>query len=115
MTQINQKLIVISREDLSPGYQAVQSAHAAINFQYQYPKIAKNWNSKSNYLIFLSCKSQDELIQYKNKFDLAGLLYTLFYEPDINNELTAIAIEPSEKTKKICSNLPLLLKKYNNR
>jgi hypothetical protein len=34
----------------------------------------------------------------------------VFREPDINNEITAIAVEPSEKSRKLCSNLPLALK-----
>jgi len=43
-----------------------------------------------------------------------GIEYIEFYEPDINNELTAIALEPGEKSKKLISNLPLMLKGYNN-
>ena len=48
------------------------------------------------------------------------LACTVFREPDIGNEVTAVAIEPSPKTKRLVARLPLLLKsnsnesKYNN-
>ena len=35
-----------------------------------------------------------------------------FYEPDLCNELTAIAIEPSSKARRLVSSLPLALKNY---
>ena len=38
---------------------------------------------------------------------------SVFYEPDIG-EYTSVTIEPGEKSRKITSNLPLLLKKIRN-
>jgi len=38
----------------------------------------------------------------------------LFFEPDIGNQLTAIALEPSERAGKLTSNLPLALKDLTN-
>ena len=111
--QIPQKLIIITRRDLSPGYQAVQSSHAGIDFQHQYPDIAQKWNKQSNYLIILSVDNEYQLNQYVNKFEVNNLKTTIFREPDIGNEITAIAVEPNEKSKKICSNLPLAFKEYS--
>lgn len=110
MGQIHQKLIVITRRDLSPGSQAVQAAHAAIEFQHEYFKIAKQWNSESKYLIFLSVQDEQSLLTLLEKIQKHGLKCSVFREPDINNEITAIAVEPSEKSRKLCSNLPLALK-----
>lgn len=108
MTQVK-KLTVLSRKDLSPGYQAVQSAHAAIDFQYQYPKIAKKWH-KSNYLVLLSVSDEKELTKYISIFKKFNLKHTIFREPDIGNEITAVAVQPSILLKHICKNLELLLK-----
>ena len=110
MTQTNQKLIVITRRDLFPGYQAVQAAHAAIEFQHEHPEIAKNWNTYSKYLVFLSVENESELQFYLEKIKFKDLKYTVFLEPDIGNQLTAIAIEPGELTQKLTSRLPLALK-----
>ena len=108
--QVNQKLIVITRQDLPPGCQAVQSAHAAIEFQHEHVSIAKQWNTESKYLILLSVRNEKYLLHLLEKIKKHELKYSVFKEPDINNQITAIAIEPCEKSKKICSNLPLALK-----
>ena len=115
MTQINQKLIVITRQDLSPGYQAVQAAHAAIDFQHQYPQIAKDWNKNSKYLIILSVENEEKLKKYIRKFQNANLYHVVFKEPDIGNEITAICVQPSEKSRKLTAHLPLALKGYFNK
>jgi len=39
---------------------------------------------------------------------------SLFYEPDID-EYTAVAIEPGEKSRKLTSNLPLMLKEIKEK
>jgi len=63
-------------------------------------------------LVFLSVKDEKSLYQYIHKFQNKGLKFTPFYEPDINNQLTAITVEPSEIARKICSKLPLALKEF---
>jgi hypothetical protein len=72
----------------------VQSAHAAIEFQHEHPKIAKEWNTNSKYLIFLSVENEKELQRLLTKIQIRDLKYTTFFEPDIGNQLTAICIEP---------------------
>jgi hypothetical protein len=47
------------------------------------------------------------------KLEKHHIKYSIFREPDINNQITAIAIEPSEKTRRLVSSLPLMLKEYN--
>lgn len=106
------KLITITRRDIHPGYQAVQAAHSAIDFQHNHPEIAKQWNSISNYLVFLSVGSELDLYEYLDKFERKGLKFTAFFEPDIDDQLTAITVEPTEKARKLCSKLPLALKEF---
>ena len=115
MKQVHQKLIIITRRDLHPGYQAVQSSHAGIDFQHQHPEISKQWNTKSNYLIILSVENEEQLSLFIKKFKYHNLKTTVFREPDIDNQITAIVVEPGEKSKKLTSNLPLALKEYQTK
>ena len=110
--QVNQKLIVITRRDLSPGQQAVQAAHAAIEFQHEHPTIAKEWNTISKYLVFLSVENEKVLHQLLEKIKYRDIKHTIFAEPDIGYQLTAVAVEPSERTRKLTSKLPLALKEF---
>ena len=107
--QINpQKLRVITRRDLPTGYQAVQSGHAGIQFQQEHRRIAKRWYTKSNYLIFLTVSNEQELERLISLADGSGLKVSVFREPDLNNEITAIAIEPSSVSDELTKNLKLL-------
>lgn len=103
----NNKLIVVTRRDLPLAYQAVQAAHAAIDFQHGHSTEAKDWHKNSNYLIFLTVANEDELKQLILKAAERYIKITPFREPDIDNELTAIAFAPSEASRKITSSLPL--------
>ena len=110
-TQINNsKLRIITRRDIILPYQAVQSGHAGIQFQYEHPELAKNWYSNSNYLVFLSAENEDELKKFINKANSNNIKISIFREPDINNEITAIAVEPCEWSRKHTSGFPLMRK-----
>lgn len=110
MTQ--NKLIVVSRRDLTASYQSVQSGHAVIMFQYEHHEIAKKWYKESNYLVYLSVENESELKQLIHKLQQSNLKYSIFRESDIDDQITAICIEPSDETRQITSQLPLLLKEY---
>lgn len=101
---------MLVREDLSEGQQAVQAAHACIDFCFEHQSRAGPWHRDSNYLALLGVKDEDDLLKYIRKADQKGLNYTVFKEPDLENSITAVAIEPSPLTQKLVSNLPLLLK-----
>ena len=116
MKQINptEKLRVVSRRDLPIPYQAVQSGHAAIDFQHEHPELAKEWQTKSNYLAFLTVADEEQLIKLISKAILTGIKHTVFREPDIDNQITAVAFEPSEASRKLTSSCPLLGKELIN-
>lgn len=110
----NEKLRVVSRRDLNISIQAVQSAHAAIDFQHQYPFESTEWHKKSNYLAFLTVSNEEELIKLTTKAILLGIKHTIFREPDIGNQITAVAFEPSDAARKLTSSCPLLGKGVTN-
>lgn len=96
---------------MSEGYRAVQSAHAAINFIFEHPGRAGPWFHNSNYLVLLELKNEKQLKLLVEKCEYLQLVHTVFREPDIDNQITAVAIEPSPLTQKLVSRIPLLFKK----
>lgn len=72
------------------------------------------WYSKSNHLVLLSCENEESLKQLLEKASIKGIKASAFTEPDFNDELTAIAFEPSDDTCKLVSSLPLAFKEYKN-
>ena len=88
----------------------MQSIHAAIQFKFEHPEISINWFENSNYLGLLSVENEGELIALTEQAKELGISYSIFREPDIDNQITAIALAPGPKSKKLCSRLPLALK-----
>ena len=106
----NPKLRVVTHRELHPGQQAVQLGHAGITFQHEHPEKALPWHDFSNHLVFLSTDSEQSLLAILEKCRLKGLTHTVFVEPDLDNMVTAIAIEPHEDAAKITSNCRLALR-----
>jgi len=97
---------------LDPGSQSVQSNHASIEFIFEHPELANDWYNISKYLVQLSVKTHKDLLELADKLSQKGILFSKFYEPDLGNELTAIALEPSSKARRVVSSVPLMLKEY---
>jgi hypothetical protein len=89
---------------------SVQAMHAAIQFQYEHAEYAKLWYKQSNYLGFLSVDNEVQLLELIEQARLNDIKYSIFSEPDIDNQITAIALAPGLKTKKMVSKLKLALK-----
>jgi hypothetical protein len=77
------------------------------NFAIEHPDIFKHWQKTSNTLVVLGAKNLDELVSIIKKIETENIKHTIFREPDILNEITAVCVEPSEKTKKILSRFSL--------
>lgn len=101
---------MITRSDLEPGYQAVQSVHAGIQFAMEHSVIHKEWYEQSNYLGLLSVSNEVELYNLMEQAQRQDIKVSVFREPDIGDQITAIALAPGAKTKKLCGKLQLALK-----
>lgn len=99
---------MVTRADLSAGQQAVQAAHAAIDFVFEHPSRAGPWHEVSNYLAILVAESEAHLKQLVARCESALVDYTVFREPDLDNQITAIAMEPSKETQRLAGKFPLL-------
>lgn len=103
------KLYIVTRRDMMPGYQAVQSIHAAQQFALEHSQINKEWQETSNYLALLSVKNERELRELAQIAVHKGIAVSVFCEPDIDWKMTAIAIAPGPKSRLLCKKLPLAL------
>jgi peptidyl-tRNA hydrolase len=101
---------VIVRGDLSSGYQGVQGMHAALQFAFENRDVFDDWHQTSDYLGFLSVANESELARVAEQAEERDIRFSVFREPDIDNQITAIALEPGTKSKKLCSQLPLALR-----
>lgn len=105
-------MVVITRRDLHPGAQASQLVHAAQQFEKEHFDVQNEWYSKSNHLVLLSTENEESLRKLLFKANLQGIKASAFHEPDFDNALTAVALEPCAETCKLCSSLPLAFKEF---
>lgn len=68
----------------------------------------KFWYHKSNNLVCLQVPDEACLKHLASRAADAGIEHSVFREPDLDDAVTAIAIEPAGK--KLVSNLPLALR-----
>ena len=99
------------RADLSPGQQAVQAMHALREFVQIHPEIDGDWYRSSNTLALLSVPSLEDLAALRATAGLRGIPYAEFREPDLRDELTAVALAPGADTLKLCRSLALALRR----
>jgi hypothetical protein len=81
------RLYVLVRKDLAPSYRAVQAGHAVAEW------LLHNQSWKNGTLIYLGVPSEFSLYRWADKLDRKDIRWVGFREPDIGNQLTAIAVE----------------------
>ena len=81
--------------------------HASLEFALEHPEVFKTWKEGSNYIAVLAARDQSHLSELLEKARVRGLRVSAFSEPDYNNELTSICIEPHPDNKRFLSSLPL--------
>jgi len=80
------KLYVLVRKDIPANVQAVQGGHAVAEFLL---KCAQSWGNDT--LVYLGVKNERQLKLWRHKFTSLNIKYASWREPDMNNEMTAIA------------------------
>lgn len=73
----------------------------------QFPIEEADWYENSNYIALLSVEDEQKLVELAEKALRKGIRFSVFREPDIDNEVTAIVMEP--RAKGLCSKLRLAL------
>ena len=109
--QVFNRIITISRKDLTPGAQNAQLLHSLAQFSLDFPEKFKSWNNGN--IVSLSARDEQQLGNLLLKLEENDIAASAFYEPDIKNQLTSICIEGTEKASKLTSSFPLSFKEYN--
>ena len=79
-----QRLYVLIDNKLDSIYGCVQGGHVVAQWLLNHPN--QDWNN--SYLIYVSA----DISKWKEKLDILEIDYTEFREPDLNNQVTALAI-----------------------
>jgi hypothetical protein len=61
-------------------------------------------------MVSLAAKDENHLKMLMQLFEERGIKFVVFTEPDFDNQITSITIEPSEMSRKLTSSLPKLMK-----
>lgn len=103
------KLFVVIRNDLAPGLQAAQAVHAKELFSHEHPEVNSEWYEKSNNIVLLQVPNKESLVELAYRMMQEKIALSLFREPDLQDEPTALALSP--QAARHLSSLPLALRK----
>lgn len=87
-----------------------QSTHASNQFFADWPKLALTWQRESNFLVIVSVPDELALADLAAAAVQEGIVRSIFREPDLDNSITAVALEPGATAQRLCAQLPLALK-----
>jgi peptidyl-tRNA hydrolase len=101
------RMYIIVRSDLAPGLQIAQAGHALRSFAAAHPELDRSWYAGGNNLIVLGATDEGALAALRSQLEAAGCAVAAFCEPDLGDQLTAIAAD--EGAKRHLRQLPLAL------
>ena len=105
---MSDKLYIVVRADLPAGLQLPQSYHAGRLFAAEHPALEQYWYEHSNNLVIVSVPNKEALAKLAYEMTVRGLAVSMFREPDLGGEPTALAVEPAGG--KMLSRHPLALR-----
>jgi hypothetical protein len=84
--------------------------HAAFEFSDSHPDLVGPWLRESNFLVVVSVPNEAALYDLITAARSRGITACGVREPDVNDEITAVALEPGDVAARLCSSLPLALR-----
>lgn len=96
------KLYVVVKQALLAGLKIPQALHAFRAFQTAFPVLENYWHQEHNNIVVLQVEDLEALT---GRLEAANLRLAKFREPDRDDELTAICVEPN--AQRMLSNLAL--------
>lgn len=86
------------------------ATHAGISHAIKWGDSILDWEEDSNSLVVLTVADEAELLLFRDLLYNDESRFTEFFEPDIGNQLTAVAVFPGEIGLAYLKKLPLCLK-----
>lgn len=108
MQRPDDRLYIVTRQDLPVGFASAQCAHAAFQFARDQWEQTAPWMRDSQWLVIVTVADEGSLEDLAFRAAQAGLPHSRWREPDRGDELTAVAIAPGKGARLLCANLPLL-------
>lgn len=84
------------------------------DFVMNHPESANQWHEKSNSIIILEAPDAQALSALQQKAINRGIIVQEFREPDLGDEITALAFAPGKNVRRLLSNYPLSGKNLHN-
>lgn len=79
-------------------------------FSVSNPAATREWHYESNFLVVVAVPDEPALIELSAQALALGIVSSPVVEPDLDDQMTAIALTPGEAARKLCSRYPLALK-----
>lgn len=89
------KMYIVVRDDLGDTYKLVQGTHALAQYALEHPDDFKEWNNQT--IVFVKVKTENSLHKLVYSCATSGRKFSTFLEPDIDNQLTSVAIFDEEE------------------
>ena len=83
-----QKMYVLVRKDLAETYRIVQGSHALAQYALDHPVEFQKWHNTT--IVYLGVRNLVELKAWNLEL-LKKKVASSFFEPDLDNQITAIA------------------------
>jgi peptidyl-tRNA hydrolase len=68
------------------------------------------WVEDSNFLVVVAVPDELALAELAARAGEEGLAASIVREPDLENTITAVALQPGDEARRLCANFPLALK-----
>jgi len=85
------KLYVILERALDAGLKMAQAIHTFKVFAVEHPDLEQWWYTESNNIVVLQ---DDDVLSLANRLEEMGFRVSRFREPDLDDQMTGICVEP---------------------
>jgi peptidyl-tRNA hydrolase len=97
MPDAPRRLYILGRRDLSASQRTVQACHALayLLLRHAGDRAIHEWAEEHRTLVILGVEGERELERWRADLGSLGIPHEAFAEPDLGDQITALAVHPS--------------------